>query len=66
MWFVIVTSFVCGIFFILLVEIIFIYQWWIHKPVEKHSHQVDRPKVKNPEVEKWFKPAFNILFSLYI
>ena len=66
MWFVIVASFVCGILFILLVEIIFIYQWWIHKPVEKPSYQVDRPKVKNPEVEKRFKSAFNILFSLFI
>lgn len=49
MWFVVLTSFVSGIIFILLVEVVLIYQWWIHKPKEKPSHKVNRSKVKNPE-----------------
>lgn len=50
MFFVVLTSFLSGILFILLVEVIFIYQWWIRKPREKPSHEVTRSKVRNPEV----------------
>lgn len=49
MWFTIIISFVSGILFILLIEIICIYQWWIRKSTEQPSHRVNRPKVKNPE-----------------
>ncbi|XP_028405237.1 PDZ domain-containing protein 8-like [Dendronephthya gigantea] len=56
MLFAVLTSFISGIVFILLVELILIYQWWIRKPKEDLSHQVIRSKVKNPEdLQKFFK-----------
>ena len=63
MLFVVLTSFIAGIVFILLVEVIFIYQWWIRKPKEKPSHEVTRSKVRNPEVFITCKPHNYVLIS---
>jgi hypothetical protein len=66
MLFVVLISFISGVVFILLVEIIFIYQWWIRKPQEKPSHKVIRSKVKNPKVFNYEFKAPDLLTIMYI
>ena len=60
MFVIVLTSFISGVVFILLVELIFIYQWWIRKPKETPTHKVTRPKVRNPEVYFLFDLPFHI------